>query len=234
MTTTHTLRDLVRNDNIRERLKESKTEAVWRLKEARPRLRRKKDSGDGNTREKRKRKTEAAMDGLCQPRHESYQDNRRWMPWQNWLEENCVCRSDPTIKWERLEEEEDDSDPPVAGRLKCSSSSVSYSFSWRLQLSIFLSSPSSCSKSSVWSIVPRSRLEMFASGRSGKLDDVRSWSSFWTRMIHERSPVGLRTWISAHIVHQQLQTLGEKMDLSDGFARKPVTHKDIRISTNYA
>ena len=29
-------------------------------------------SGDGTTWEKKKRKTEAEMDGLCQPRHESY------------------------------------------------------------------------------------------------------------------------------------------------------------------
>ena len=28
-------------------------------------------------------------------------------PRQNWLEENCVCRSDPTTKWERLEEDEE-------------------------------------------------------------------------------------------------------------------------------
>ena len=46
------------------------TEVVW-PKEARPRLRRKKDSGDGTNRETKARKTEAEMDGLCQPRHES-------------------------------------------------------------------------------------------------------------------------------------------------------------------
>ena len=58
----HTLRDHVRNDNIRERLKveiitevqESKAEVVWPRKEARPRLSlcRKKDSVDGTTRER--------------------------------------------------------------------------------------------------------------------------------------------------------------------------------------
>ena len=26
---------------------------------------------------------------------------------KNWLEENCVCRSDPTTKWEQVEEEEE-------------------------------------------------------------------------------------------------------------------------------
>ena len=89
-------------------VQESATEVVWPCKEARPRLRRKKDSGDGNTREKKARKTEAEMDELCQPRQESHRNDRRRGPWQNWLEENCVCRSDPTAKWERLEEEEEE------------------------------------------------------------------------------------------------------------------------------
>ena len=40
-------------------------------------VRRKKDSGDGTTWEKKKRKTEAEMDGLCRPRHDSYWDNER-------------------------------------------------------------------------------------------------------------------------------------------------------------
>ena len=57
----HTLRDHVRNENIKERLKVesiaercigSATEVVWPRKEARPRLPRKKDSGDGTTRER--------------------------------------------------------------------------------------------------------------------------------------------------------------------------------------
>ena len=34
-----------------------------------------KDSGDGTTWEKKNRKTEAEMDGLCQPIHESYRNN---------------------------------------------------------------------------------------------------------------------------------------------------------------
>ena len=46
------------------------------------------DSEDGSTREKNK--TKAKIDGLCQPRHESYRDNRRWIRWQNWPEENCL------------------------------------------------------------------------------------------------------------------------------------------------
>ena len=81
----HTLRDHVRNENIKERLniesitemQESTTEVVWPRKEARPRLRRKKDSGDGTTREKKARKTEAEMDGLYQPRHESHLNDER-------------------------------------------------------------------------------------------------------------------------------------------------------------
>ena len=69
----------MRNENIKERLnvesryhrevQENATQAVWSRKEAVPRLRKKNDSGDGNTREKKARKTEAEMDGLCQPRH---------------------------------------------------------------------------------------------------------------------------------------------------------------------
>ena len=34
-------------------------------------------SGDGITWEKKARKTEAEMDGLCQSRHESHRNNRR-------------------------------------------------------------------------------------------------------------------------------------------------------------
>ena len=78
----HTLRYHVRNDDIRGRLKvenitevqESETEVVWTHEETRPRICRKKDSGDGTTWEKRK--TEADMDGQCQPRHESHRDNK--------------------------------------------------------------------------------------------------------------------------------------------------------------
>ena len=61
-------------------VQESVTEVVWPRKEARPRLRRKKVSGDGTTREKKARKTEAEMDGLCQPRHESYRNDERRGP----------------------------------------------------------------------------------------------------------------------------------------------------------
>ena len=32
-------------------------------------------------------------------------------PRQDWLEENCVFRSDPTTKWERLEEEDEEGVP---------------------------------------------------------------------------------------------------------------------------
>ena len=81
-----TLRDHVRNDFISERLKvENITDicrkvrqVVWTCEETRPRIHRKKDSGDGATWEKKKMKTKAEMDGLCRPRHDSYRnDNRR-------------------------------------------------------------------------------------------------------------------------------------------------------------
>ena len=55
-------------------VQESATQVVWPHKEARPRLRRKTNSGDGTTREKKARKTEAEMDGLCQPRHDSHRN----------------------------------------------------------------------------------------------------------------------------------------------------------------
>ena len=51
------------------------TVMVWACKEARPIIRRKKDPRDGTTWEKKKRKTEAEMDGLCQPRHEGHRIN---------------------------------------------------------------------------------------------------------------------------------------------------------------
>ena len=56
----------------------------------------KTNTGDGTASEK-KRKTKAEMD-----RH---RNSKGGCPRQNWLEENCVCRSDPTT-WEQLEEEE--------------------------------------------------------------------------------------------------------------------------------
>ena len=91
----------------RRYVQENATKVVWPRKEAIPRIHRKKDSGDGTTREKKARKTEAVMGVLCQPRHESHRNDARRSPWQNWLEENyCVCRSHPTTKWERLEDEE--------------------------------------------------------------------------------------------------------------------------------
>ena len=59
---------------------ESTTEVVLPRKKARPRLRTKKDSGDGTTREKKARKTEAEMDGLSQPIHESHRNDERRGP----------------------------------------------------------------------------------------------------------------------------------------------------------
>ena len=58
-------------------VQESATEVVWPHKEARPRLHRKTDSGDGTTWEKKARKIEAEMDGLCRPRHESPRNDKR-------------------------------------------------------------------------------------------------------------------------------------------------------------
>ena len=58
-------------------MQESKTDMVWTRKEARPRTRRKKDSGDGATREGKKMKTDVEMDGLCQPRQKKLSENKR-------------------------------------------------------------------------------------------------------------------------------------------------------------
>ena len=52
---------------------------VWTREETRPIISRKKDSGDGTTWEKKKKKTEAEMDGLCQPRHEGYRSEQQKM-----------------------------------------------------------------------------------------------------------------------------------------------------------
>ena len=64
----------------RREVHESETGLVWIHEVTRPRIRRKKDSGGGTTREKKTRKVNVEMDGLCQPRHESYQDNKRRSP----------------------------------------------------------------------------------------------------------------------------------------------------------
>ena len=79
----HTLRDHVRNDDIRERRKvENTTERyrkarlVW-FGHVKRRDRRKKDSGDGTTWEKKAGQTGAEMDGMCQQRHESHRNNEK-------------------------------------------------------------------------------------------------------------------------------------------------------------
>ena len=64
----------------RREAQESATEVVWPRKEERPRLRSKKYYGDIATHEKKARKIEAEMDGLCQPRHESHQNDERRSP----------------------------------------------------------------------------------------------------------------------------------------------------------
>ena len=111
----HTLRDHVRNDYIRERLKvENITE----------RGAGKQDWGGLDTsRGETKNTSEERLWRWYHLKEESEEDRSRdertvstgtWelsgqqkiIPWQNWLEENCVCRSDPTTEWERLEEED--------------------------------------------------------------------------------------------------------------------------------
>ena len=108
----HTLRDHVRNDEIRESLKVESRGAGKRdwggLATSRgdtkttseERLWRWYHPGE----ESEEDRSRDGWDGLGQPRHGNRNDGRRG-PWQNWLEENCVWRSDPTTNWERLEEE---------------------------------------------------------------------------------------------------------------------------------
>ena len=81
----HTLRDHVRNDDIRDRLKvENITERCRKARlrwsgtrqEVIPRIRRKKDSGHGTTWEKKARKTEAEMDGVCQSGYKSHRNEK--------------------------------------------------------------------------------------------------------------------------------------------------------------
>ena len=54
-------------------VQESDTEVVWTHEEMIPRIRQQTNTGDGTAWEK-KRKIKAEMYGLCQPRHESYQE----------------------------------------------------------------------------------------------------------------------------------------------------------------
>ena len=61
-------------------VQESATQVGWPRKEARPIPRRKKDSGDGTTRGKKARMTEAEMGGLFQPRHDSHRNDERRGP----------------------------------------------------------------------------------------------------------------------------------------------------------
>ena len=83
-----------------------KTEVVWPRNEARRRLHRKKDEmvPPGRRMRGRPKQRWTVSTETREPANDE-----RWSPWQNWLEENCVCRSDPTTKWERLEEEDSDS-----------------------------------------------------------------------------------------------------------------------------
>ena len=64
----------------RREVQESATDVGWPRKKARPRLRRKKYSVGGTTREKKARMTEAEMGGLFQPRHDSHRNDERRGP----------------------------------------------------------------------------------------------------------------------------------------------------------
>ena len=61
-------------------MQEIKIEVGWTRQETKPRIRRKKDDGDGTAREKKAGKTEAEMDELCQPGHESHRNDKRRGP----------------------------------------------------------------------------------------------------------------------------------------------------------
>ena len=63
------------------------------------------------------------------------------------------------------------------------------------------------------------RLEISASAKSGNI--ASKSGSFCSRIIHEKLPVGRRTWNSAHRVHQQLHMCGLNTERSDGLAFKP-------------
>ena len=54
---------------------ESEIDVVWTREETRQGIRRKKDSEDGTTCEKKARKTETEIDGLSQPGHESHRND---------------------------------------------------------------------------------------------------------------------------------------------------------------
>ena len=57
-------------------VQESETDVVWTREETRPRILRKKDSGDGITWEKKKRKTEAEMHGWTVSTETCYDTHR--------------------------------------------------------------------------------------------------------------------------------------------------------------
>ena len=51
-------------------------EVVWTCEETKTKLLGKTNSGDGTAWEKKRKKTNAEKNGLCQQRHESYPDDR--------------------------------------------------------------------------------------------------------------------------------------------------------------
>ena len=108
----HTLRDHLRNDDIREKLKVEnitercrKTEVVWPRKETRPRIRRKKDPGDYTTWEKKKRKTEAEMMDCVNRDMRAIATTKYEVHDRTGWRRIVSAAATPTTKWERLEEE---------------------------------------------------------------------------------------------------------------------------------
>ena len=77
MTSCRDLKDLLSVVTVHREVQESETEVVWTRQESRPRIRRTKDYGDDTTWEKKVWNTEAEMDGLCQPGHDSHRNDKR-------------------------------------------------------------------------------------------------------------------------------------------------------------
>ena len=73
------IREILKVENITERCRKARL-VVCTRREAIPRIRRTKESGDGTTREKKAMKTEAEMGGLCHPGHESHRNYKRLSP----------------------------------------------------------------------------------------------------------------------------------------------------------
>ena len=99
----HTLRDHVRNDDTRERFRVDNITERYRhawlgwFGHVKRETKNTSEERPGEESEE-----DRSRDGLTVSTGRWEPSRRR--PWQNWLEEKCVCRSDPTTKLERLEE----------------------------------------------------------------------------------------------------------------------------------